>query len=151
VNKFWFCVTLICRRFLLLSSNLFSSHYTALPVITTHPNNNGPIIVAEGSDVVLRCEATGEGTLNYQWRRLSGSLPDSNTTTFTVSNLTVSDSGGYYCIVDNGGTRVPSIKVEVTVKGKYSIVIMSKIPIIYEMISKAHYNEQASKSRSKYC
>ena len=95
--------------------------YTALPVITTHPNNNGPITVAEGSDVVLRCEASGEGTLNYQWRRLSGSLPDNvqgnNTTNLTITNITVSDDGEYYCVVDNGGTSVFSMKVQLTAKG----------------------------------
>ena len=95
--------------------------YTALPVITTHPNNNGPIIVAEGSDVMLRCEATGEGTLNYQWRRLSGSLPDNvqgnNTTNLTIFNITVSNSGEYYCVVDNGGTGVSSMKVQISAKG----------------------------------
>ena len=46
----------------------------ALPIITRHPNYNGPITVAEGSDVVLKCEATGNGTLNYQWGRVSGKL-----------------------------------------------------------------------------
>ena len=94
----------------------------ALPVITTHPNDsNGTIVVGEGSDVMLRCEATGEGTLNYQWRRRSGSLPDNvegnNTTSLTISNITVSDSGEYYCIVDNGGTGVSSQEVQVTAKG----------------------------------
>ena len=72
--------------------------------------------------MVLRCEATGEGTLNYQWRRLSGSLPDNvqgnNTTNLTITNITVSDGGEYYCVVDNGGTSVFSIKVHLTAKGK---------------------------------
>ncbi|XP_065918161.1 basement membrane-specific heparan sulfate proteoglycan core protein-like isoform X2 [Dysidea avara] len=94
----------------------------ALPVITTHPNSNGPITVAEGSDVLLSCEATGEGTLNYQWRRLSGSLPDNvqgnNATNLTISNITVSDSGEYYCVVNNGGTEVFSMKVQVMAKVK---------------------------------
>jgi len=112
---------------------------TALPVITIHPNNNGPITVAEGSDVMLRCEATGEGMLNYQWRRLSGSLPDnvqgSNTTSLTISNITVSDSGDYYCLVDNGGKTVPSMKVQVTTKGiisrteQYSSCFNATVPL----------------------
>ena len=71
---------------------------------------------------MLRCEATGEGTLNYQWRRLSGSLPDNvlgnNTTNLTISNITVSDSGEYYCVVDNGGTGVSSNNAYITVKSK---------------------------------
>ena len=95
----------------------------ALPVITRHPNYNGPITVAEGSDVVLRCEATGNGTLNYQWRRVSGSLPSNtrkgnNGRTLTLNSIQVDDSGQYYCEVDNGGERVNSSKVQVTVKSQ---------------------------------
>ena len=48
---------------------------TAFPVITLHPNENGNITVAEDSDVVLRCKATGDEPSNYQWMRVSGSLP----------------------------------------------------------------------------
>ena len=95
----------------------------ALPVITTHPNNNGPITVAEGSDVVLRCEATGEGTLNYQWRRLSGSLPNyvrlsDNNQNLTIRRISTDDNGEYYCEVDNGGTSVSSNRVQVTARGE---------------------------------
>ena len=95
----------------------------ALPVITRHPNYNGPITVAEGSNVVLRCEATGNGTLNYQWRRVSGSLP-SNTRIgnggqmLTLRNIQVDDSGQYCCEVNNGGEKVNSSKVQVTVKSQ---------------------------------
>jgi len=75
--------------------------------------------------VVLRCEATGEGTLNYQWRRLSGSLPDNvqgnNTTNLTITNITASDDGEYYCVVDNGGTGVSSENVRVKVKSEKTI------------------------------
>ena len=92
-------------------------------MITTHPNNNGPITIAEGSNVMLRCEATGNGGLNYQWRRVSGSLPSSARTsnggqTFTIHNITVDDSGEYYCEVDNGGESVSSMRVQVTARSK---------------------------------
>ena len=102
----------------------------ALPVITRHPNYNGPIIVAEGSNVVLRCEATGNGTLNYQWRRVSGSLPSnarrSNGRKFlTINNIGVSDNGQYYCEVDNGGERVRSSRVTVTAKSKIIIKLLN--------------------------
>ena len=95
----------------------------ALPVITRHPNENGPITVAEGSDVVLRCEATGNGTLNYQWRRVSGSLPSNarrgnNGQTLTLRNIQIDDSGQYYCEVNDGGEKVNSSKVPVTVKSQ---------------------------------
>ena len=92
----------------------------ALPRITTQLS---PITVAEGSDVVLRCEATGEGTLNYQWRRLSGSLPNyvrlsDNNQNLTIRRISTDDNGEYYCEVDNGGTSVQSNRVQVTAKGQ---------------------------------
>ena len=92
----------------------------ALPRITTQLS---PITVAEGSDVVLRCEATGEGTLNYQWRRMSGSLHNNvrlsdNNQNLTIRRISTDDNGEYYCEVDNGGTSVQSNRVQVTAKGQ---------------------------------
>ena len=94
---------------------------TALPVIIVHPNENGPITVAESSDVVLRCIANGNKPLNYQWMRVSGSLPrnakmGNNGQKLTIHNITVSDSGQYYCNVSNNEGSVSSVKVNVTVK-----------------------------------
>ena len=101
---------------------MFYDIIIALPVITRHPNNNGNIIVAEGSDVTLKCTATGNGTLNYQWRRVSGSLPSNtrvrNGQTLIIRNIAVSDSGQYYCEVDNGGDSVSSMRVQVTARSK---------------------------------
>jgi len=78
---------------------------------------------------MLRCEATGEGMLNYQWRRLSGSLPDnvqgSNTTSLTIVGINVTDSGQYYCVVDNGGTGVTSYNVHIIVKSKLALHILN--------------------------
>ena len=79
------------------------------------------ITVAEGSDVMLRCGAVGDGKLDYQWMRVSGSLPKNATTNpngrrLTIHNITVSDSGQYYCNVSNNESSVSSMKVQVTVK-----------------------------------
>ena len=95
-------------------------------MITVHPNDNGTITVAEDSDVQLRCEATGNGTLNYQWMRVSESLPgnarDRKTSTLTIRNIKVDDSGQYYCEVDNGGDSVSSMRVQVTVRSESLII-----------------------------
>ena len=95
----------------------------ALPVITRHPNYNGSITVAVGSNVVLECQATGEGTLNYHWKRVSQSLPSNarrsnGGQTLTLRNIVVSGNGQYYCEVDNGGERVTSSRVQVTAKSQ---------------------------------
>jgi len=96
---------------------------TGIPVITTHPSNNGPITVAEGSNVELRCEATGNGTLNYQWKRepelaLHNARRSDGGKTLTLRQIMISDSGQYYCEVDNGGESVSSMRVQVTVKSQ---------------------------------
>ena len=110
-----------------------NKHYTnlittALPVITIHPNINGPITVPEGSDVVLKCEATGEGTLNYQWKKESGALPRNSKInggqTITLHNLASDDSGQYYCEVDDGRNKVVSKRVQVTVKSQLLVAII---------------------------
>ena len=95
---------------------------TAAPVITTHPNREGNIIVAEGSNVTLTCRATGGEPLTYQWIRVSGSLPkniriSNQGRRLTIHNITVSNSGQYYCNVSNNEGSVSSMKVQVTVKG----------------------------------
>ena len=97
---------------------------TALPEITKHPNESGPITVAEGSDVMLNCKATGKGKLNYQWKRVSGSLPISvrmsnREQTLIIRNIAVSDNGQYYCEVDNGGDSVSSMRVQVTARSEF--------------------------------
>ena len=71
---------------------------------------------------MLRCEATGKGKLNYQWRRVSGSFPSNtrgkNSKSLTIRNIAVSDSGQYYCKVDNGGDSVSSMRVQVTARSE---------------------------------
>ena len=85
---------------------------------TTHTVNNRTITVAEGSNVTLRCEATVNGTLNYQWKRVSGSLPSnvngSNEQNLTIYSIAINNSGEYFCQVDNGSKRESSKNVQVT-------------------------------------
>ena len=85
-------------------------------------NSNGPVTVAEGGNVMLRCEVTGVRNLNYQWRRVSGSLPRNakgkNTKTLTIRNIAVRDSGQYYCEVDNEGDSVSSMRVQVIARSE---------------------------------
>ena len=90
-------------------------------MITTHPNREGNITVAEGSNVTLTCRATGGEPLTHQWMRVSGSLPKNTMTNpngrkLTIHNITVSDSGQYYCNVSDNEGSVSSMKVQMTVK-----------------------------------
>ena len=91
-------------------------------MITKHPNDNGNITVAGGSNVTLKCAATGNGKLNYQWRKVSGSLPSNSRVrgngNLDLFNMAVSDSGQYYCEVSDGEGRVSSMRVQVTARSE---------------------------------
>ena len=99
---------------------------TALPMITspTHSIINGTmtVIVAEGSNVTLRCEAAGDGKLEYRWRRVSRSIPgtangDKNQT-LTFTNIRFGNSGKYFCEVKIKGNLQSSKDVQVTVRSE---------------------------------
>ena len=97
---------------------------TVLPVITspTHSINNGTITVAEGSNVTLRCEAAGDGKLEYRWRRVSRSIPgttnDDKNQTLTFTNIRFGNSGKYFCEVKIKGNLQSSKDVQVTVRSE---------------------------------
>ena len=70
---------------------------------------------------MLRCKATGDGKVDYQWMRMSRPLPKNTMTRnngrrLTIYNITVSDGGQYYCNVSDNEGSVSSMKVQVTVK-----------------------------------
>ena len=102
-------------------------------MFTKQPNSNGSITRAEGSDVVLTCEATGAQKLMYNWERVSKSLPSNVGTSnkgrsLTIHNIKKNNEGQYYCEVSNGGNKVSSSTVQVTVKSELfltnSVVIL---------------------------
>ena len=68
----------------------------------------GDVIVGEDDTVVLSVDAVGVGrdSFTYEWKKVrSDSLPDTasggNLTELTITSVTQSDSGLYYCIVMN--------------------------------------------------
>ena len=84
-----------------------------------HPED---IVVAEGSNITLTCKAIGYGTLNYQWKKESDSLPknfiSNGGPNLTLHNITVNDSGQYYCEIENEEGNVTSERAEVTVRSQ---------------------------------
>ena len=88
--------------------------------ISMHPND---ITVSEGDTVVLStaAEGTRKGLFTYKWKKVgSDSLRDTarggNSAELTITSVTSSDSGLYYCIVMNQwGTMVKSNNATVNV------------------------------------
>ena len=81
------------------------------------------VTVAKGNKVYLSINARGPGRtmFTYQWKRVgSDSLPDTasgeNSANLTISSITPTDSGLYYCIVINQwGNMVQSDSATVNV------------------------------------
>ena len=70
-----------------------------------HPRD---VTVSEGGRAVLSIDARGAGrkSFTYEWKKVgSDSLPDTasggNSAELTITSVTSSDSGLYYCIVIN--------------------------------------------------
>ena len=88
----------------------------------------GPIVVAEGSDITMTCEASNDRTQGYQYQWKKGTellhkKKDRYTVKrrgrdFTISNVIISDSGQYHCEFNINGEDVPSFEVQVIVKSE---------------------------------
>ena len=101
-------------------------------MFTKQPNSKGPITRAEGSDVVLGCEATGNGVQNlmYEWKRVMKVLPSNvrrsnGGRNLTILSITKDDEGQYYCEVSHKGNKLSSMRVQVSVKSKLLIQLNS--------------------------
>jgi subtilisin family serine protease/PKD repeat protein len=83
-----------------------------LPVITLQPAKEK--ILEEGAILELNVEAEGDGEISYEWLRNGESL-NVFEATYIDSNLTLSDSGYYYCSVSNHCGEVISNSCNVSV------------------------------------
>ena len=102
-------------------------------------SNNGDITVAEGNNVTLRCEATVNVTMNYEWSRELGSLPEMNVMGHNAQNLIiynvkVQNSGQYYCQVEIGAEKIRSMSIQVTARSKLPIT-NCKLYLPFELIA----------------
>ena len=70
----------------------------ALPTITTQPHSQ---VLNEGQTAVFNVEATGPGTLTYQWEKNGVDLPGETSATLTINNVDIVHEGGYTVQVGN--------------------------------------------------
>lgn len=84
----------------------------ALPVIASDPDDARRIA---GTDLLLSVGATGASPLAYQWWFNGSLVPSGGAATLTLNNITVGQSGDYWCIVSNAGGAVTSRVAKVTV------------------------------------
>ena len=85
--------------------NCYKSYFAVPVTITTHPKT---IVEFAGLNITLSCEATGSGSITYQWRRVNGEISSDraggvNTPNLTISPVQQEDEDEYYCLTSNGG------------------------------------------------
>ena len=93
-----------------------------------HPRD---ITVSEGDKVILSIDARGAGRnlFTYEWKKVgSDSLPDTasggNLAELTITSVTSSDSGLYYCVVMNQwGNMVKSNNATVNVLCELVLIV----------------------------
>jgi len=90
-----------------------------LPVITQQPVAQ---VATVGSTISFTVEASGVGTLSYQWQKNSSDLLDGGhysgctTPALTISNVDHTDAAGYRCMVSASNGSVFSHQAQLTVE-----------------------------------
>lgn len=80
-----------------ITTNTATLSVFAQPVITTQPVS---VTKQVGGNATFTIAATG-GDLTYQWYKNKTAITGASTDTYTISTLTSSHTGEYYCIVSN--------------------------------------------------
>jgi hypothetical protein len=90
------------------------------PTITSQPQS---ALVNAGTSTTLQVDATGNGTLAYQWFRNNLAIAGANSSSYTISSLTSDDEGSYYVVVSNDDGSVTSAKAVLTFRQPPVIVV----------------------------
>ena len=83
------------------------------PKIITQPVLN--ITSLESTTIELSCKVEVEQFTTYQWRKDCVQLPNQRNSTLVLSNVRLSDSGNYTCVVTNQASRTISTNSSVEV------------------------------------
>ena len=83
------------------------------PVILEHPQD---LTVTEGQDAVFHVVAEGTEPLSYQWLRDGVEIPGANEAQLVLTNLQLTDSGGYHAVVSNSAGAAESNVAQLTVE-----------------------------------
>ena len=92
------------------------------PVVTDHPSSSNNVPV--GRNITLMCRASGLGTLEYSWERISSgsnwtTVSNDNTASYTTDATLAIGQYMYRCRVRNDAGSVVSNNAIVNVYGEY--------------------------------
>lgn len=88
-----------------ISCTPFSLTVNQIVRITSQPANQA---LNAGASTALSVTATGTAPLSYQWYFNGSALSGATSSTLNFSSLATADSGSYYCVVTNPGSRATS-------------------------------------------
>lgn len=91
---------------------LYAFESNPAPTITQHPVSQ---TVRVGGTVTLGVQATGFGTLTYQWRKNGADLPQATGAMLELVGLTSVDAGSYDVVVSSGSASITSDAAVLTV------------------------------------
>ena len=96
-----------------VSSTLSLRKVVGPPTIVTQPTNE---TIFAGQDARFSVLAAGDGPLSYTWRKNGVTLPSENLNWLTLTNVQISDAGGYSVVISNTGGKVTSVTAALSVK-----------------------------------
>jgi hypothetical protein len=83
------------------------------PAITSQPQG---ALVGTGETVVLSAVASGSSPLNYQWYQNNSAVSGGTASVLTLANISHTQAGDYYLVVQNTAGSATSAVVRVTVR-----------------------------------
>ncbi len=100
------------------STGTVNSNVASLTVIPVNPTITAiplPTTVASGGKLSLSVQASGQGTLTYQWYNGATAITGATSATYTVASAQTADAGNYTVVITNANGSVTSSAVPVIV------------------------------------
>lgn len=90
------------------------------PFFATHPE---PQTLRQGQQLTLSARVGGASGVTYQWQKNGTNLPNATSSTLTINNAQIGDSGSYRLVASNAVDRAVSFSAQVTVNPLIMITV----------------------------
>ena len=107
------------------------------PIVTTQPITRRE--QAAGNQVIFAVEASGPGTLTYQWYKNGAAIRGATAAQLLLTNITAADAASYTCAVSN---RSGKVKTEAAL-----LTVSDAGPLIYKIKGSGKVDEGATTSK----
>jgi len=116
---------------------------STLPTITRQPQSRSLTL---GFDALFTVNATGPGTLSYQWQKGGTNLSGATNASYTIGNTTSGSAGNYTVVVTNSNGSVTSSIATLTLVDPNADADGDGIPDLTEIALGTHASTTASDS-----